>query len=98
MLSQTGSLLSFIREFKRLIQQLHDTPRMPSSGGIIERCLEGLQAPTANYLNKQAPVDWRSDLETSIDKALHDEINLCNANIHVHAAASVNSPIQALID
>jgi hypothetical protein len=74
-LKQTGSVSDFVRELKRLVHELNDTPMKPSEFDIVEKFLDGLKGGPKNYCEINAPQGWWTESEPLFDKAIHYEIN-----------------------
>lgn len=91
-LKQTGSVSDFVRELKRLIHELNDTPMKPSEFDIVEKFLDGLKSGPKSYCEINAPQGWWTESEPLFDKALHYEIN--NSTVSGHAAQLNNTVAQ----
>ncbi len=76
-LKQTGSVIDFVRETKRLIHELADDETFAiGKGEAITNFLKHVKEPVRNYLYEHAPKpDWWREPEELFEAAHHYELN-----------------------
>ena len=88
-ISQTGSVTEYVREMKRIVLELADTPLAPSEGGIIFTFIRGLKQPFQDYVEQSAPVSWWTATAPLFEKALSLEKGLLSVETTSQASHSI---------
>ncbi len=75
-LTQTGTVSHFVREMKRVVHELSDTPMYVVPSDVIEKFIDGLKPAAKKYVEDMAPPGWWTESEALFDKALNYEMNI----------------------